>query len=106
MSAGDVVGSITAGVGANATTTFQPASGVSILVFDVGAGAQNGTTPNITPSVDVGLTDGTNTIWLSYAGNPTWYWQKGITINNSLYLILKNRDSASQPLGYSGVQLK
>ena len=93
MAVGDVIVSVS-DAGATGFRTFQPASGVEIMITFVSPGVGGG--------VHTGLSNGVQT---SYSGNPSgnYYAAFKLGITNTTYL---NQYSDTNIASYSGIQTK
>lgn len=95
MAAGDVKAGLSS-IGAEGFLTIQPPTGEEWVVINI-------YTPS-GKSAELYWTDGTNSILID--ARPTGWVGYSFHITNSLYLKVKNADTASQYMGYSGIQLK
>ena len=108
MARGDVVSFSAAGVPASSRVSYRPATGTEVLITSVSSSQWIGTTPNQTPAVRVGLTDGTRIAWARIE-NAATLWSGGemkIFITNSIYITLKNQSNLSADLVCTGIKTK
>lgn len=105
------VGDVVAGISVNATLTFQPASGVEImLVWSCGSGYQgeiyDGTNFQALGEATTGISIGVGGITApSGAGQPMATLTNKLFINNSIYIRIR-KIAATNNAAYSGIQIK
>jgi hypothetical protein len=99
MAVGDIKSDVVS-VGTGGTLDIQPPSGEEWKIHNlfVDAAAASG-------SIDLIVYDGVDTLTAA-ALDPGLLSNLAIGVTNSIYLRLKNNDSAARALGYEGVQTK
>lgn len=105
MAVGDIINDVVA-IANGATSDFQPAAGVSIIITHV-AGGQGAHTQALAGLYDGSLFSGKGCATrTTTATNNNWnLWKMGIT--NTNYLRMNNNSAGStQNFSYSGIQIK
>ena len=106
MAVGDIVSDIQSVLTA-AHLDFQPGAGVEVMITEVGSSGASGSTPDITPNVNVKLYDGSLESTMRFPGEGTaWSSRLKLFLNNTRRLRLTNADASTQNLSYCGIQTK
>ncbi len=109
MARGDVVSDIQ-NIAAAGNLDFQPAAGVEVMITEIIAEVFSAAGADAGPLVDVYLIDGSLNLGILRAEGYTAprHWQKPMKlfINNTRYLRITNRHSATMNIGYCGIQTK
>lgn len=106
MAVGDVVSDLQS-LAAGANLDFQPASGVEVMITEIGSSEFAGTLPERVPNVTVRLNDGTLTSDVRIIGSAR-LWSKPLKlfINNSIRLQINNVSASTRNISYCGIQTK